>query len=154
MTVRELPAGETGLAARARRELRPHFPDPEGVAERIDALQRPQGYRVVASFASEAGSGAVAAAGFRVLEMLARGRVLYVDDLVTVPERRGEGHADALFAWLLDEAHGSGCDELQLDSGVGPERLAAHRFYFRHGMRIVSYHFALETPARPPAGSR
>jgi hypothetical protein len=44
--------------------------------------------------------------------------------------------------WLEAEARRTGCDELHLDSGVGPEREAAHRLYFRHGMRIASHHFS------------
>ena len=35
-----------------------------------------------------------------------------------------------------------GCDELHLDSGVGPEREDAHRLYFNTGLRITSFHFA------------
>ena len=144
--VRELPAGETARAARALQELRPHLGDAAALAARIDEVQRPQGYRLAGSF--EAGADeASAAAGFRVVEMLAWGRALYVDDLVTLPGNRGRGHADALFAWLDEESRRLGCDQLHLDSGVGPERADAHRFYFRHGMRIVSYHFARE--ARP-----
>ena len=139
--VRELPAGETARAARALLELRPHMRTAEALVERVDAVQRAHGYRVAGSF--EPGEEeASAAAGFRVIEMLAWGRGLYVDDLVTLPEARGRGHADALFAWLDEEAKRLGCDEFHLDSGVGPERADAHRFYFRHGMRIASYHFA------------
>ena len=139
--VRELPAGETGRAARALLELRPQYGDAERLAARVDGVQRPEGYRLLGSF-EEGAEEASAAAGFRVVEMLAWGRGLYVDDLVTLPEARGRGHADALFAWLDEEADRLGCDDLQLDSGVVPERADAHRFYFRHGLRIVSYHFA------------
>ena len=85
---------------------------------------------------------AAAVAGFRIAENTAWGRFLYVDDLVTRADMRGRGHADAVMAWVEAEAERQGCDELHLDSGVGPEREDAHRFYFRHGMRITSYHFA------------
>ena len=47
-------------------------------------------------------------------------------------------------AWVDEEAARAGCGELHLDSGVGPDREAAHRFYFRHRLRITSYHFARE----------
>ena len=47
-------------------------------------------------------------------------------------------------AWVEAEAAPRGCWELHLDSGVGPEREAAHRFYFRHRLRITRYHFARE----------
>jgi hypothetical protein len=40
------------------------------------------------------------------------------------------------------EACRAGCDELHLDSGVGPEREDAHRLYFNAGLRIASYHFS------------
>ena len=139
--VRELPPGETARAARALLELRPHLRSAGALAERIDGVQRPQGYRLIGSF-DGGEDDAAAAAGFRVVEMLAWGRALYVDDLVTLPEHRGRGHADALFAWLDEEAARLGCDQFHLDSGVGPERADAHRFYFRHRLRIVSYHFA------------
>ena len=139
--VRELPPGETALAARALLELRPHRAPAAELVERIDAVQRPQGYRLLGSF-DRGDADAAAAAGFRVVEMLAWGRALYVDDLVTLPDRRGRGHADALFAWLGDEAARLGCDQLHLDSGVEADRADAHRFYFRHGLRISSYHFA------------
>ena len=136
--VREIPEGETTVAAEALLELRGHHRTVEAMAARIDA-QRPDGYRVVASLEDGV---AAAVAGFRVVENTAWGRFLYVDDLVTRADLRGRGHADAVMAWVEAEAVRQGCDELHLDSGVGPEREDAHRFYFRHGMRITSYHFA------------
>jgi GNAT superfamily N-acetyltransferase len=82
-----------------------------------------------------------AVAGFRVLETLAHGRLLYVDDLSTHPAARRRGHARALLEWCAREARRLGCAELQLDSGVGPDRLGAHRLYFNSGMRIGAHHF-------------
>ena len=55
---------------------------------------------------------------------------------------KAKGHADAVMQWVDEEARRAGCEELHLDSGVGADREAAHRFYFRHRMRITSYHFA------------
>ena len=140
-SVRELPAGETELAARTLLELRPHAGPASTLVDLIDDELRPNGYRLVGSF-EDGEDDAAAVAGFRVARMIAWGRYLYVDDLVTAAERRGRGHADALFAWLLEEAARQGCDQFHLDSGVGPQRADAHRFYLRHGMRITSYHFA------------
>jgi GNAT superfamily N-acetyltransferase len=136
--VREILVGETAVAAAALLELRRHHGSVEALTMRIDA-QRADGYRVAAAL--EDGEAA-AVAGFRIAENLAWGRFLYVDDLVTRAALRGRGHADAVMAWVEAEAARAGCDELHLDSGVGPEREDAHRFYFRHGMRITSYHFA------------
>lgn len=138
--VRELPAGETRLAAAALLELRPQYESAAAIVERVEDL-RETGYRVVASF--EPGEeDAAAVAGFRIGEMLAWGRYAYVDDLVTRAAARGRGHADAVLRWVEGEARREGCGQLHLDSGVGPDRADAHRFYFRHGLTISAYHFA------------
>jgi GNAT superfamily N-acetyltransferase len=135
--VREILEGESEAAAAALLELRPRWGTVAALAARIDA-QRPEGYRVVASLE---GDEAAAVAGFRIGENTAWGRFLYVDDLVTRAQFRGRGHAEAVMAWVEAEARRAGCEALQLDSGLGPEREDAHRFYFRHGMRITSFHF-------------
>jgi GNAT superfamily N-acetyltransferase len=137
--VRELDAGETRRAAAALLELRPHWGTPEELTARVDA-QRAAGYRLAASF-DDGAEDAAAVAGFRVGENLAWRRFLYVDDLITRASARGRGHADAVMALVDAIAEREGCDELHLDSGVGPEREDAHRFYFRHGLRISSFHF-------------
>jgi GNAT superfamily N-acetyltransferase len=142
MTIRELQPGEAAVAFEAMRALRPALRDADDLARRADA-QRPEGYRLVASFAEGEGQAA-AVAGFRIQQMLAHGRLLYVDDLATRPDARRAGHAGRLLDWLTEEATREGCDALQLDSGVGDHRAAAHRLYFNHGMRIVSHHFARE----------
>ena len=141
--VRELGVGETALAFDAMRELRPHFGDEAGFVARVDELQRPEGYRLVAAFlAGEQRGGAVA--GFRILHNLPWGRALYVDDLSTRPDARRRGLAGALMGWLLEEARREECDQLHLDSAVGPERQDAHRLYFNHGLRISAHHFQIE----------
>ncbi len=138
--VRELDVGETARGARALLELRPHVLSAEALVDVIDRVQRPQGYRLVGSF-DEGADDAAAIAGFRVGDMLAYGHHLYVDDLVTREASRGRGHADALFAWLDTETERLGCESIRLESGLGPERADAHRFYFRHRLRIASFSF-------------
>lgn len=139
--LRELGPDETGLAYAAMRELRPHLPSPREFVARVNASQRPEGYRLLAAFGAD-GPDAVAVAGFRTLHTLAWGHVVYIDDLVTRSEFRGQGHADALILWMLDEARRLGCDQFHLDSGV--QRFDAHRFYFAHRMRISAYHFQID----------
>ena len=138
--VRELSAGESHRAWEAMRELRPHVGDAAQFAARVDDAQRPGGYRLLASFEDDA-EQASAVAGFRVLETLFAGRLLYVDDLSTVPAARGRGHAGGLLAELDRLGAELGCEWLQLDSGVQAERFTAHRLYMNHGMAIVSHHF-------------
>jgi GNAT superfamily N-acetyltransferase len=143
VTVRELGPGETALAARTLLELRPGLGSAEALVRQVDERQRPAGYRLVGAFA-DGDEEAAAVAGFRIDEFLAWGVHLYVDDLVTAATQRGKGHADRLFAWLEEEARRAGCTQFHLDSGVGEDRQAAHRFYFRHGLRITAFHFHRE----------
>ena len=136
--MRELHPAETADAFEAMRALRTHLIDAGSFARHVDEVQRPQGYRLVGAVE---GGRVVAVAGFRVIETLFSGRLLYVDDLSTLPDARKRGHAGRLLTWCEEEARRLGCDELHLDSAVGPERLDAHRLYFNHGLRIASYHF-------------
>ena len=141
MTLRELLPPDTALGWRAMRELRPHVGDAAAFAERVDTVQRLEGYRLLGSF-EDGADEAAAVAGFRVTHHLAWGRALYVDDLSTLPDARGRGHAGALLDELVAEAARLGCEELHLDSGVGPARWTAHRLYMNHGLTIVSHHFS------------
>ena len=132
--IREIEAGEGALVAEVLHELRQHR-----AVEDIPALvdgQRAEGYRVVGSFV---GDSVVAAAGFRVSTNLALGRVVYIDDLVTLPAARGAGHARGLLDWVAREAAGLGCAYVHLDSAT--HRHPAHRLYLAAGYDITSFHF-------------
>ncbi len=118
-------------------QLRPHLRREEFIA-RIQA-QQAQGYQLAYR---RMGSKVVAAAGFRLLENLAWGRFLYVDDLDTDAAHRSQGHGDAMMNWLMAHARAAGCAELHLDSGV--QRFGAHRFYLARRMDITSHHFAMK----------
>lgn len=118
------------------RELRPHLSEGEFVP-RV-RLQEQQGYRLV--YLSDGGL-VRSVAGYRLIENLACGRVLYVDDLVSAEPERSRGYGRALFEWLVEQALHHRCATLELDSGV--QRFAAHRFYIRCRMEIVSHHFRL-----------
>lgn len=140
LVIVELVPPNTGQAFEAMRELRPGLVSRENFVQRVDQLQRPAGYRLVASVPDERAS-AVAVAGFRLGENLAWGHHLYVDDLSTISAARQHGHARDLLEWLHIEAKRLGCHQIHLDSGVGTNRTAAHRLYFNSGYRISSHHF-------------
>ena len=142
VTVREIGPGETALAARTLLELRPGLGSEAALVRQADR-QRASGYRLAGVF-GDGDEQAAAVAGFRINEFLAWEKHLYVDDLVTAAAYRGQGHADRLFAWLEEEARQAGCTQLHLDSGLMEERQDAHRFYFRHGLRIAAFHFQRE----------
>ena len=141
VSLHELPRGQTRLPFRAMQALRPALVDEAEFVKRVDEAQRPEGYRLVAVF-EEGHEQAVAVAGFRTGHNLAWGYHLYVDDLSTLPDARGRGHAGRLMRWLLEEATRLGCQHLHLDSGVGSARSDAHRLYMNHGLSISSHHFA------------
>ncbi len=118
------------------RELRPHL-DEETFVAQVRRQMANHGYVLAA--ASENGQ-VVAVTGFRIMEFLAWGRVLYVDDLVTVGSHRKSGCGSALMDWLEAEARRLGCAQLHLDSGV--HRHDAHRLYLGRKLDITSHHFA------------
>ncbi len=116
-------------------QLRPHLSEDEYLGL-VNCMQR-SGYRL----ATATENGEVrCAAGFRIVEFLAWGRFLYVDDFVTTEDARSQGQGKRMLDWLASLAREEGCGQLQLDSGV--QRHDAHRFYFREGMKISSYHFS------------
>jgi GNAT superfamily N-acetyltransferase len=80
-----------------------------------------------------------ALAVFRCYQNTYDGYRFYIDDLVTDPAQRSQGHGAALLAWCEALARERGCDWLCLDSGV--QRALAHRFYFREGFAITAYSF-------------
>ncbi|MER5433831.1 GNAT family N-acetyltransferase [Streptomyces sp. NPDC002588] len=83
----------------------------------------------------------VAVATHRVLAT-SRGRILFVDDLVTDATRRSAGIGATLVAHLTERARAAGCARVELDSGT--TNLAAHRFYHARRMAISALHFTLD----------
>ena len=82
----------------------------------------------------------VALAGFRIMDNLVGGRVLYVDDLITSEAQRSSGLGTVMFDWLTGRAREEGCTYLELDCGV--QRFDAHRFYLKNRMTITAHHLA------------
>lgn len=131
--IAETPA-EISACYAVMAQLRPQYAREEFM-ERVQR-QMQDGYRL----ASLNSNGAVqAVAGYRLLENLAWGRFLYVDDLVTNQNSRSQGHGKTLLAWLTEHARHHGCAQLHLDSGA--HRKDAHRFYLREGMQNAGFHF-------------
>ena len=131
--IAETPA-EISACYAVMAQLRPQYAQSEFMAQ--VQRQMNDGYRL----ASLSADGTVqAVAGFRLLENLAWGRFLYVDDLVTDQNSRSQGHGKTLLAWLTEHARHLGCAQLHLDSGA--HRKDAHRFYLREGMENAGFHF-------------
>ncbi|MET9533351.1 MULTISPECIES: GNAT family N-acetyltransferase [unclassified Streptomyces] len=69
-----------------------------------------------------------------------RGRLLFVDDLVTDSRVRSGGVGSLLMEELETRARRAGCTRIELDSGVANH--GAHRFYHARRMVIAAHHFA------------
>lgn len=116
-------------------QLRPHIARAEYVpfVQRLIADER-------FSLAAVVEDGVVrGVAGYRVMEMLYCGRMMYIDDLVVDERVRSRGYGKALLESLKAEARRLECTEVQLISRVTRED--AHRFYFREGFGIEAFHF-------------
>jgi len=98
-----------------------------------------EGYRLV--YIEDHGN-IVSVAGYRIYTNLFMGKHLYVDDLVTSENARSNGYGEQMVNWLRSEARKEACNVFHLDSGT--QRGGAHRFYFRQGFTIASYHFSEE----------
>ena len=121
-------------AETVHRQLRPHLPaDYERKMLRVFA----DGGRLCVAVRDGAVTGV---AVYRIHENTFDGLHMYVDDLVTDETRRSEGVGEALLVHLQALARAAGCQAFTLDSGT--QRQRAHRFYFRHGMTIVGFHFS------------
>ena len=117
--------------------LRPHLTAAK-FCEQVP-VQYAEGYRMI--FVELDGVFA-AAAGYRVLNFLAWGKVLYIDDLITHPEKKRNGLGGALLDWLIEEARRLKCDEVHLDTGYG--RHDAHRLYLNKGFKLATHHMSIQ----------
>ncbi|TPW11474.1 MAG: GCN5-like N-acetyltransferase [Halothiobacillaceae bacterium] len=120
------------------RELRPHLTEEQFVTQ-VERQREHHGYALVYI---KVGDRIVAAAGYRIAEFLAWGRVFYVDDLVTLSSARSQGYGGKLLDGLIDRAQQLGCQQFHLDSGV--QRHDAHRLYLGRRLQISSHHFSKE----------
>ena len=122
----------------AMHELRPHLTEAAFVAQ-VQRQMQNHGYTLVYLIEEDQ---VVAAAGYRIAEYLAWGRMLYVDDLICRSAFRNRGYGGKLLDWLLEKARASGCTQFHLDSGV--HRHDAHRLYLGRKLQISSHHFSKE----------
>ena len=120
----------------AYHELRPHLRSADELVDRW-RVQLREGFQII--YIAE-GDLVPAAAGYRLLNTLAWGRILYIDDLVALAVRHKQGLGTALVQFLQAEARRLGCDAVHLDSGY--QRHLAHLAYLRNGFQLNCHHFA------------
>jgi GNAT superfamily N-acetyltransferase len=115
------------------RELRPHLSEAEFLQRW--RRQNAEGYRIVYLKSED---GVVAAAGFRILNTMAWGKIIYLDDLVALASEHSRGWGTQLLQWLQETARQNHCEGIHLDTGY--HRFAAHRAYLRNGFRLNCHH--------------
>jgi predicted GNAT family N-acyltransferase len=118
-------------------QLRPHLLEEEFVLQVQRQMQ--QGYHL--AYLQDSNQ-IKAVTGYRYLEFLAWGKVLYIDDLVSDTMTRKNGYGSTLLTWVINEAKKAHYDQVHLDSG--PQRHDAHRLYLNHGFKITGHHFSLD----------
>ncbi len=111
LQIRELTDGAeiAGVFALVK-ELRPHFLQESFVQQVLE--QQKAGFRFAVGYAPEP----VVMAGFYKTCSLARGRHLFVDDLVTAASRQGQGFGKAMLRYLAGCAEKDGLARIYLDS--------------------------------------
>lgn len=121
-------------AESVHRQLRPHLP-----ADYTEKMRRvfADGARMCVAVRDGRVAGV---AVYRVHENTFDGVQMYVDDLVSDETQRSQGVGRALLDHLQHRARAAGCAKFNLDSGT--QRQQAHKFYFREGMVVTSFHFA------------
>lgn len=125
-------------------QLRPHLISEEAFVSQVQR-QIQEGYHL--AYIQDS-SQIKALAGFRFLEFLAWGKVIYIDDLIADATTRRNGYGSKILKWVIFEAKKAKCDQVHLDSG--PQRHDAHRLYLNHGFKIIGHHFALDFKEQIP----
>ena len=115
------------------RQLRPHLPQDYAAKMRRVFVD---GARMCVAVRD---GDVVGVAVHRIHENTVDGIQMYVDDLVSDETKRSQGVGKALLDHMQHLAREAGCQRFNLDSGT--QRQQAHKFYFREGMVVTSFHF-------------
>lgn len=119
-------------------QLRPHL-DEDSFVRRV-LLQGAEAFML--AYLKDTRDKVVGVCGFRIVNNLGFGRILFVDDLVVDENERSKGLGKILFDWLITFGKENGCGRIHLDSAV--HRVGAHKFYMDQHMAIASFHFSKE----------
>lgn len=118
------------------KQLRPHLVDKIKYLEQLLRMEKTNAYRLIIY---QENDKVLALAGIRSMETFFQGKVLYVDDLITLESERSKGCGGKLMEFIKKYVKEEKFNALTLDSGV--QRFEAHKFYFKHDFYISTYHF-------------
>ncbi|SHL89336.1 GNAT family N-acetyltransferase [Chitinophaga sp. CF418] len=131
------------LAREAILQFRPNV-DPLTLVAQVQQMMRDESFELV-HILTEDGKKAAAFTGFRTIHHLMTGKIIYIDDLFTLPEYRGHGYAGALLDYVHNQAKERGIENVHLDSGYALH--PAHRLYLSKGYVMACHHLARKTQA-------
>lgn len=120
----------------AYKELRPHLHDKGKFVIQVKNQQN-AGFKL--NFIKDIDTAA-ACIGYRVLDTLAWGKIIYIDDLITRELGRGKGYANLLLQYVEEQAKQLACNEIHLDTGY--QRYDAHRLYLKNGFKMICHHLS------------
>ncbi|HQZ87878.1 MAG TPA: GNAT family N-acetyltransferase [Gammaproteobacteria bacterium] len=119
-------------------ELRPTLSDVQSFTQQI-LNQQKDGYEIIAIIEDEE---VMACIGFRMMTMLAWGKILYIDDLITKEKWQRRGYGKILLEHITKIAKDNQCNQIHLDTGY--TRYNAHRIYLNQGFEFHCHHLALK----------
>lgn len=116
--------------------LRPHL-DQNNWIKIILEMMKNEKYSI-AAIADE--NKFVAFAGYRMMNSLHSGHIIYIDDLCTLETHRGKGLATQLLDYVEDISRKMNLDAVVLDTDF--HNNTAQKVYFKNGFKLVAVHLA------------
>jgi GNAT superfamily N-acetyltransferase len=113
--------------------------DSKTIVDQVFQMISHEGFELV-FIPNEDNAQAAAFIGYRKLNLLRTGPMIYIDDLFTFAEFRGRGYAGALLDYVARQAANEGIKTIHLDSGYALH--TAHRLYLNKGYYLACNHFA------------
>jgi GNAT superfamily N-acetyltransferase len=116
------------------KQLNPDMTE-EVYRERLRAIVAQGGYFQIACYIDNTPVGVT---GVWIGTQLWCGKFIEVDNFVVDQAHRKHGVGRALLEWVENKGREEGCQMMRLDSYVTAD--TAHRFYFRHGLKVRGFH--------------
>ncbi|PKB17606.1 GNAT family N-acetyltransferase [Flavobacterium sp. 5] len=112
--------------------------DSNYLVEQVSEMIKNEKFQL-ACIPTDDGKKAAAFVGFRVMDMLRTGKIIYIDDLFTLSEYRGRGYAAELLDYVDQVAKENDIKSVHLDSGFTLH--TAHKLYLTKGYILGCHHF-------------
>lgn len=116
------------------RQLRNNLSEDEYLGRIASA--RTEGYQLFALMEDSEPLGLI---GWRLVNDLASGRSLYVDDLIVDDRKRSRNYGQRLIGFAKERALEQNCEAIRLWSGI--QRVRAHALYQREGFDRAGFAF-------------